>query len=68
MPDFFLHFAVKCRIIPPDMKDEKNIQLRIPAKEYGKLAILAAQAKMPIDTFAVQETFPETPTKPTTEK
>ena len=57
MPDFFLRFAVKCRIIPPDMKDEKIIQLNIPAKDYGKLAILAARAKMPIDTYAAAETL-----------
>ena len=46
----------------PDMKDEKIIHLNIPEKDYGKLAIMAARAKMPIDSYAVQESLPTTST------
>lgn len=50
------------------MKDEKIIKISIPASEYGKLATLAAMAKMPIDTYAATETLTPSNPKPTTEK
>ena len=46
-----------------DMKDEIIIELSIPASEYGKLATLAAMAKMPIDTYAASESLKKEKTR-----
>ena len=46
---------------------EKEINLRIPAKDYGPIATAAALAQKPIDKYVVRAITP-TPAKPSTEK
>ena len=45
---------------------EKEINLRIPAKDYGPIATAAALARKPIDKYVVRAITPATTTTSTT--